>query len=104
MVIWVQVYIFSVLFKNMELKIFLKTILFQCSSLEEMNQKEAELVNEEFVKRYDTYNVIVGGHNGSWQKIHVQGLHKLGGGINAQLSNKAHNRHIWSDFLEFINK
>ena len=61
---------------------FSKTILFQCSSLEEMNQKEAELVNEEFVKRDDTYNVIVGGSNGSWQKIHDAGLHKLGG-VNA---------------------
>lgn len=76
---------------------FSKTILFQCSSLEEMNQKEAELVNEEFVKRDDTYNVIVGGSNGSWQKIHDAGLHKLGG-VNAMAKLKVSNQTPWSKF------
>lgn len=77
---------------------FSKTILFQCSSPEEMNQKEAELVNEEFVKRDDTYNVIVGGSNGSWQKIHDAGLHKLGG-INAI---KKHGS-PWSSFWNSLS-
>ena len=40
---------------------FKKEILFECSSEDEMNKKEAELVNEEFVKREDTYNRILGG-------------------------------------------
>lgn len=44
---------------------FTKEILFECNSIEEMNQKEVEIVNEEFVSRLDTYNVKLGG-NGGW--------------------------------------
>ena len=40
---------------------FTKKILFECSSIEELNQKERELVNEEFVNRDDTYNLAIGG-------------------------------------------
>ena len=43
---------------------FEKEILFKCSSLEEMNQKEKEIVNEEFIKREDTYNLKIGGEGG----------------------------------------
>ena len=43
---------------------FTKEILFECNSLEEMNQKEAEIVDEEFVARLDTYNVKLGGQGG----------------------------------------
>ena len=58
---------------------FEKTILFECKSEAEMNAKEAEIVNEEFIARDDVYNVILGGDNGSWQKIHQAGLDKIGG-------------------------
>ena len=44
---------------------FEKEILFECSSLEEMNQKEKEIVNEDFIKRNDTYNLVEGGKGGS---------------------------------------
>ena len=44
---------------------FTKEILFECDSLDEMNQKEAEIVDEEFVSRLDTYNVKLGG-DGGW--------------------------------------
>ena len=40
---------------------FKKDILFDFSTFEEMNAKEAEIVNEEFVQRDDTYNLIPGG-------------------------------------------
>lgn len=40
---------------------FKKEILFECSSQEELNAKERELVNDEFVKREDTYNLVMGG-------------------------------------------
>ena len=40
---------------------FERTILHYCNSLEEMIAKEAECVNEEFVKRIDTYNQQTGG-------------------------------------------
>lgn len=43
---------------------FTKEILFECNSLEEMNQKEAEIVDEEFVARFDTYNIKLGGQGG----------------------------------------
>lgn len=43
---------------------FKKEILFECSSLEEMNQKEADIVDEEFVARLDTYNIKLGGQGG----------------------------------------
>lgn len=44
---------------------FVKTILFECSSEKEMNEKELEIVNKEFVNRSDTYNRTIGGY-GSW--------------------------------------
>ena len=43
---------------------FKREILFECSSREEMNAKEAELVNEEFLKRDDVYNLKQGGEGG----------------------------------------
>lgn len=44
---------------------FKKEILYYCNSKEEMNQKEKEIVNEEFVKRKDTYNLVEGGSGGA---------------------------------------
>lgn len=43
---------------------FTKEILYECNSLEEMNEKEAEIVDEEFVARLDTYNIKLGGQGG----------------------------------------
>ena len=43
---------------------FEKEILFEFSTEEEMNSKEAELVTEEFCNREDTYNLCPGGHGG----------------------------------------
>ena len=43
---------------------FKREILFECSTIEEMNAKEAELVNEEFLKRDDVYNIKLGGNGG----------------------------------------
>lgn len=43
---------------------FKREILFECSSKEEMDIKEAELVNEEFLKRDDVYNIKLGGDGG----------------------------------------
>lgn len=47
---------------------FKKEILFECSSEEEMNKKEAEIVNEDFIARDDVYNVMFGG-DGGWNAI-----------------------------------
>lgn len=43
---------------------FKKEILFECSSEDEMNRKEAEIVNEDFCNRRDTYNIVTGGGGG----------------------------------------
>lgn len=43
---------------------FQREILFECKSEEEMNQKEFEIVNQDFVNRSDTYNLKVGGDGG----------------------------------------
>lgn len=50
---------------------FKKEILFECENEEDLNKKEAELVNEEFIKRKDTYNVNLGGS--SWYYVNKSG-------------------------------
>jgi hypothetical protein len=40
---------------------FSKQILYECMSVEEMFQRESEIVNTAFVNRPDTYNRVVGG-------------------------------------------
>lgn len=47
---------------------FEKTILFECSSIEEMNAKETEIVNENFIARDDVYNIKLGG-DGGWDYV-----------------------------------
>lgn len=47
---------------------FEKTILFECSSEIEMNAKEAEIVNEDFIARDDVYNIELGG-KGGWTHL-----------------------------------
>lgn len=48
-------------FKEFGIKNFSKTILYDFTNKEKMLNKEAELVNESFIKREDTYNIILGG-------------------------------------------
>ena len=52
---------------------FDKKILFVCSSEEEMNKKEAEIVTEDFCRRNDTYNICPGGQGG-WGYVNDNGL------------------------------
>lgn len=50
---------------------FKKEILFECNNQKELDEKEAELVNENFVKRKDTYNLNLGGS--SWYYVNKSG-------------------------------
>lgn len=50
---------------------FEKTILFECASVDEMNAKEAEIVNEDFIARDDVYNIKLGG-DGGWEFVNAK--------------------------------
>lgn len=50
--------------KKHGIKAFQKNILFVFDNEEDMNAKEAELVDEAFCERQDTYNLCVGGQGG----------------------------------------
>lgn len=43
---------------------FEKTVLYIFDNAEDMNQKEIEIINEEFILREDTYNIGLGGQGG----------------------------------------
>lgn len=60
-------------YKKYGINNFKKEILFECKSEEELNQKEAELVNEEFISNENTYNIAIGG-KGNWK--HAMLKHK----------------------------
>jgi len=47
--------------KKYGVEVFKKEILFLCETKEEMFQKEYDIVNEEFIRRNDTYNIVLGG-------------------------------------------
>lgn len=62
---------------------FKKDILYYCSSRSEMDQREAEIVTEDFCKRKDTYNINTGG-SGGWYYVNQNNLHgdgKRGGEV-----------------------
>ena len=50
------------------IKNFKKEILFDFNTEKEMLEKEKEIVNEEFLKRNDVYNMVLGGNVG-WNKL-----------------------------------
>ena len=47
---------------------FERIILFECASIEEMGEKEKEIVNAEYTKRLDTYNICIGSQGKEWYK------------------------------------
>ncbi len=65
---------------------FERTILHVYNNEDEMNTKERELVNEEFINRADTYNLNVGGY----------------GGFHFINENKLNNNH--KDKVAYINQ
>lgn len=56
---------------------FKREILFDFDNFEDMDNKEKELVTEEFIAREDTYNVRLGGQNPEVDKICQMGNEKI---------------------------
>lgn len=52
---------------------FTRKVLFMFDNADDMFLKEKEIVNEDFVKRKDTYNIKVGGYGG-WDFVNASGL------------------------------
>lgn len=52
---------------------FTKTILFDFDDPIKMDDKEKEIVNEEFVARSDTYNIALGGFGGGAKSANISG-------------------------------
>lgn len=69
---------------------FTREILFDFDTFEEMDNKEKELVTEEFVNRKDTYNVRLGGQNPEVDRICAMGREK--------------ERQLWEENGEWANK
>ena len=55
--------------KKYSRKNFTKEILFIFDNEKEMKDKELEIVNEEYIKRNDTYNLTIGGYGGQTCKV-----------------------------------
>lgn len=73
---------------------FEKVILFDFDTEQEMNDKERELITEEFVKRKDTYNKGVGGEGGphfKGKKHSLESRQKMGV-PNKKLSQEARQK------------
>lgn len=72
---------------------FKKEVLHYCSSMEEMADKEAEIVTEDFVKRLDTYNMHKGGPGG-WDHYNGSKEHSANSSKGGKLSAKRLNEFI----------
>lgn len=66
---------------------FEKSILQFFDSSGEMYAKEKELVNEKFVQREDTYNLMIGGHGG-FEHLIESGKHYNGGPQSLEAKHK----------------
>lgn len=66
---------------------FKKDILFVFDTHEEMNNKEMELVNEEFIKNRNNYNIVIGGNNGLG-RFPEKTRKEIGKRISASLTKK----------------
>lgn len=72
---------------------FKKEVLYFCSSLEEMSDREAEIVTEDFVKRKDTYNMHKGGPGG-WDHYNGSDRHRKNSSKGGKTAAKKLNEFI----------
>ena len=82
-------------------KYFIKEILYECETQEEMLQRETDIVNKEFVRRKDTYNINLGGYGGFYclndgSKEHIERCTK-GGKRGGKTSGKIHAEKLKND-------
>ena len=97
--------------KKYSIENFKKEVLHYCLSLEEMADKEGEIVTEDFVKRADTYNMHKGGPGG-WDHYNGSNEHsensRKGGKKSAKRLNefiaeqKANNTEWWQDWYSKV--
>ena len=81
---------------------FKKEVLHYCSSLEEMANKEAKVVTEDFVKRSDTYNMHKGGPGG-WDHYNGSDKHREKSRLGGQKSSsRASNPFKDSEFQKTL--
>lgn len=74
---------------------FIKTILFVFDDEDSMDAKEAEIVNEDFCRRADTYNLEIGGKGGfSSQNGNLLGAK----GFQTTLSRREQDPEWWANY------
>lgn len=84
-------------------KNFRKEILFVFRTAEEMYVKEAEIVNENFLKTENTYNMTVGGFGG-WDYANKKGLNNSTKSKETLMKGANSTRLKWKTDSEFRKK
>jgi len=69
---------------------FKREVLFECANRDEMNKLEAEIVDEDFIARLDTYNLVLGGCGGTQ---HMNGV-----------NHNNRNNHRRTGFLKHLDR
>ena len=80
----------SAAIKKYGIENFKKEVIYYCSSMEEMSNKEAEIVTEDFVKRTDTYNMHKGGPGG-WDHYNGTDKHRENSRLGGKKSSSSPN-------------
>ena len=85
---------------------FKKEILEFFDSREELSYREWEIVDEEFVQRSDTYNLVLGGDGGVYEyfKTEVRVLDLEGNEVQRFSSKKGAERHFGQQIGRYLNK
>lgn len=91
------------------ISMFEKEVLYAFDKKEDMDLMEAEIVDEEFLARSDTYNLRLGGEGG-WDYINENGLNAKSNGlspIEAELLKQRHREgkyKTWADTYSWVGK